>query len=202
MKKNKKQTAVETEQVLTEDDLNDIEKDGCECDVCHCAEKGCNCSNGECECGEECQCHMKELEEAIAKQNEYLGLAQQIQADFENYKKRMQDYSKNAKYDGIIFAVEKLLPVVDSIASAKRQIKDEAFLASLDLIYKQTLDCFDRIGVKKIDAVGKPFDPNLHNAVFTEHKDGVEPDVVLDELQEGFTLDGRVVRHSVVKVSE
>ena len=201
MKKDKKQTAVETEQVLTEEDLNKSEDCACG-DDCECSECGCNCADGECCCGEDCRCHMKELEEAIKKQNEYLGLAQQIQADFENYKKRMQDYSKNAKYDGIIFAVEKLLPVIDSIASAKRQVTDQAFLSSLDLIYKQALDCFDRLGVKKIDAVGKPFDPNLHNAVFTEHKDGVEPDIVLDELQEGFILDGRVVRHSVVKVSE
>lgn len=201
MKKDKKQTAVETEQVLTEEDLNKSEDCACG-DDCECSDCGCNCADGECCCGEDCRCHMKELEEAIKKQNEYLGLAQQIQADFENYKKRMQDYSKNAKYDGIIFAVEKLLPVIDSIASAKRQVTDKSFLSSLDLIYKQILDCFDRIGVKKIDAVGKPFDPNLHNAVFTEHKDGVEPDIVLDELQEGFILDGRVVRHSVVKVSE
>ena len=202
MKKNKKQIAVESEQGLTEEDLNNLGNDNCGHDDCKCEENEYNCAHGECSCGEDCQCHMEELEEAIKKQNEYLGLAQQIQADFENYKKRMQDYSKNARNDGIIFATEKLLPVIDSIASAKRQVTNEAFLASLDLIYKQTLECFERIGVKKIDAVGKPFDPNLHNAVFTEHKDGVEPDIVLDELQEGFTLDGRVIRHSVVKVSE
>lgn len=183
--KKKKETAVETNQVLTEEDLNTPEENCCECG-----------------CGEECHCREKELEEAVQKQNEYLNMAQQIQADFENFKKRSYDMTTNARKDGLCQAVEKLLPVIDSIASAKRQVSDAKFLAAIELIYKQTLDCFDRLGVKKIEAVGKPFDPNLHNAVFTEHKDGVKPDMVLDELQEGFMLDGRVIRHSVVKVSE
>lgn len=140
--------------------------------------------------------------ELAKKQDEYLGLARQIQADFDNYRKRTQDLSESSRKDGISFAVEKLLPVLDTINSAKRQIKDEEFLKSIDLIYRQTLDCFSRIGVQKIEAVGKPFDPNLHNAVFTEHIDGTEPDIVLDELQEGFELGGKVIRHSVVKVSQ
>ena len=195
MKKKKKETeAVETDQILTDEDLNDIDET-CECE--------CECQSDEkCSCGENCHCREKELEDAIQKQNEYLALAQQIQADFENYKKRSFDMTTNARRDGLCFAVEKLLPVLDSIASAKRQITDESFLASLDLIYRQTLDCFERMGVKKIEAVGKPFDPNLHNAVFTEHIEGTEPDIVLDELQEGFMLDDKVIRHSVVKVSE
>lgn len=186
MRKNKKETeAVETDQVLTDEDLYeaDLPKE----------------EKPEVEENDE---KSQELEQAIQKQNEYLALAQQIQADFENYKKRSFDMTTNARRDGLCFAVEKLLPVLDSIASAKRQITDESFLASLDLIYKQTLDCFDRMGVKKIEAVGKPFDPNLHNAVFTEHVEGTEPDMVLDELQEGFILDDKVIRHSVVKVSE
>lgn len=185
MKKNKKETAIETDQVLTDEDLYQTDKNQSAEPDTHDKDEA-----------------SQELQNALQKQNEYLALAQQIQADFENYKKRSYDMATNARKDGLSFAVEKLLPVLDSIASAKRQVTDEKFLSSLDLIYKQTLDCFDRMGVKKIEAVGKPFDPNLHNAVFTEHVDGTEPDIVLDELQEGFMLDGRVIRHSVVKVSE
>ena len=156
--------------------------------------------------GEETKSMLEEKDAQICEltkaRDEYLALAKQVQADFDNYRKRTLDLSENSKKDGIAFAVQKLLPLVDTIDSAKRQITNQEFLKSLDLIYKQTLDCFARIGVQKIEAVGKPFDPNFHNAILTEHIDGTEPDIVIDELQEGFELNGKVIRHSVVKVSK
>ena len=106
MKKNKNNNAVETDKVLTDADLFDSSEQ----DVMKEHEQN------------------NELETAIQKQNEYLAIAQQIQADFENYKKRTQDLSINARKDGLCFAVEKLLPVLDSISSAKRQVADENFL--------------------------------------------------------------------------
>lgn len=139
--------------------------------------------------------------ELESKAQEYLEMAQRIQAEFDNYRRRNLDLAKNSRHDGIIFAVEQLLPILDTINSAKRQLVDENLSKALEQVYKQTLDCFSKLGVSKIEAVGKPFDPHLHNAIMTEQVDGVEPDVVLDEFQEGFELDGRVIRHSVVKVS-
>ena len=135
------------------------------------------------------------------KANEYLEMAQRIQAEFDNYRRRNLDMASRSRQDGIVFAVEQLLPVLDTINSAKRQVVDENLSKSVELIYKQTLDCFAKLGVSKIEAIGKPFDPNFHNAIMTEHVDGTEPDIVLDEFQEGFILDGKVIRHSVVKVS-
>ena len=135
------------------------------------------------------------------KSQEYLEMAQRIQAEFDNYRRRNLDTISNSRKDGIVYAVTELLPVLDTINSAKRQLMDDKLAMALDLVYKQTLDCFEKLGVKKIEAVGKPFDPNYHNAIMTEHIDGTEPDIVLDEFQEGFILDGRVIRHSVVKVS-
>ncbi len=136
------------------------------------------------------------------KSQEYLEMAQRLQAEFDNYRRRNFDLAKNSRQDGIVFAVEQLLPVVDTISSAKKQIVDENFLKSLDLIYKQTIDCFAKIGVTKIDALGKPFNPIYHNAIMAEEVEGTEPDMVVDEFQEGFMLGDRVIRHSVVKVSK
>jgi molecular chaperone GrpE len=143
-----------------------------------------------------------ENEEPQCNENEYLEMAQRIQAEFDNYRKRTQDVQKNSWQDGVKHAVEMLLPVIDSINSAKRQVADENFKKSIELLYSQTIACFEKLGVKKIEATGKPFNPELHNAIMTEHQDGVEPDMVLDELQEGFELNGKVIRHSVVKVSQ
>ena len=133
------------------------------------------------------------------KMNEYLEMAQRIQAEFDNYRRRNLDVIQKSKQDGIIQAVTELLPILDTINSAKRQIADENMAKSIELIYKQTLDCFANLGVKKIEAVGKPFDPNYHNAIMAEEVNGVEPDMVLDEFQEGFEINGKVIRHSVVK---
>jgi molecular chaperone GrpE len=140
-------------------------------------------------------------EEKPDKALEYLEMAQRIQAEFDNYRRRNLDIASNSRKEGIVQAVEQLLPVLDTINSAKRQLMDENLAKSLDLIYKQTLDCFSKLGVTKIEAIGKPFDPNYHNAIMTEHVDDMEPDIVIDEFQEGFVMDGKVIRHSVVKVS-
>ena len=146
--------------------------------------------------------HAEATEKANEKANEYLEMAQRLQAEFDNYRRRNMDLAKTSRHDGIVYAVEQLLPVLDTINSAKRQMVDDAMASAIDLIYKQTLDCFAKLGVQKIEAVGKPFDPNYHNAIMTEHIDGTEPDIVLDEFQEGFVMNGKVIRHSVVKVSE
>lgn len=140
-------------------------------------------------------------EEKSNKAQEYLEMAQRVQAEFDNYRRRNLELASSSRKDGIIYAIEQLLPVLDTINSAKRQLMDENLSKSLDLVYKQTLDCFAKLGVTKIEAIGKPFDPNYHNAIMTEHVDNVEPDMVLDEFQEGFVMEGKVIRHSVVKVS-
>ena len=141
------------------------------------------------------------LKDTSSKEQEYLEMAQRIQAEFDNYRRRNQDAVFLSRQDGIAYAIETLLPVIDSIDSAKRQIKDEAFLKSIELLHSQTLSCFEKLGAKKIKALGEHFDPTLHNAIMAEEVDG-EPDIVLEEFQEGFELNGKVIRHSVVKVSK
>ena len=129
-------------------------------------------------------------------------MAQRLQAEFDNYRKRNADMARIARQDGISYAVMELLPIVDSVNSAKRQITDESFLNSINLVYNQIISCFEKIGVKRIEALNQPFNPELHNAIMAEEKEGIEPDMVIEEYQEGFCLNNKVIRHSVVKVSK
>ena len=170
-------------------------KDGCDCcdDECDCCDDDCDCCDDDCDCG----CH--EISEQAA---EYLELAQKIQAEFDNYRKRNQEAIKDAEARGIMKAVTKLLPIVDSITSAKRQIEDEKFKNSIEVLYNQVIQLLQGLNVTKIQAKGLEFDPHKHNAVLTEEVEGVEPGIVIEELQEGFVLGDKVIRHSVVKVSK
>ena len=162
---------------------------GEDCDCCDCEDEECDCCDDECECG----CNEK---------NNYLELAQRIQAEFDNYRKRNADAIKQAEQKGFINAVVKILPIIDSTSNAKRQIQDETFKKSIETVYNQMINILEDMNVKKIDAVGKDFDPNLHNAVLAEEVEGTEEGKVLEEFQEGFELDGKVIRYSVVKVSK
>ncbi|MDO5564483.1 MAG: nucleotide exchange factor GrpE, partial [Eubacteriales bacterium] len=72
----------------------------------------------------------------------------------------------------------------------------------LDKIYKQVLKTFEELDIKPIEALGKKFDPNLHNAVMTDEESSAEPDTITEELQKGYTLQGDVLRHTMVKVKK
>lgn len=169
-------------------------QEGKEC-ICDCDENcECGCHDDECDCG--CD-DDRRVEEALS----YLQMAQRLQAEFDNYRKRTVEIEKQARDRGIMQAVEKLLPVIDSINNAKRQVSDKNFLKALDLVYTQTLKGLGELGVKKIEALNKEFDPNFHNAVIAEQSGGVKG-IVVEELQEGFTLNGNVIRHTVCKVNK
>lgn len=163
----------------------------CDCqDDCKCKEKDmdCNCESEQCSCG--------------SKEQEYLELAQRIKAEFENYKRRNAEITSISFNNGVVSTITKLLPAIDSFNQAKANIKDEETLVGLDLILSNILSAFKELGVEKIDAVGKEFDPNFHNAILTG-KDETQPDgVVLEEYQQGFKLRDRIIRHSVVKINK
>ena len=174
---------------------------------CNCHEEKCNCGcqeeNGKCTCGDNCNCgddcncgcnHSKE--------SEYLELAQRIKAEFDNYKKRNAEISKISFENGVGTAVMKLLPAIDSFNQAKSNIKDTSVLSGIDLIFNQVMNAFNELGVKKIESVGCLFDPNLHNAVLTDHNDNYGDEVILEEYQPGFIMGDKVIRHSVVKINK
>jgi molecular chaperone GrpE len=132
------------------------------------------------------------------------------QADFENYRKRV-DRERTETYNRVVADVAtKLLPVLDNL---KRALESESsvessesdefrhFLSGVDLIYKQLNGVLEGLGVKPIAAVGEPFDPHIHEAVVTEATDDYEPDTVMQEIVAGYRLGDRLIRPALVKVA-
>ncbi len=126
-------------------------------------------------------------------------------AEFDNFRKRTEKEKSGMFEMGAKSVVEKLLPVVDNfergLASVPEDQKEDPFVAGVDKIYKQLLTVFDELGVKPIEAVGQPFDPNFHNAVMHVEDDEQGENVVIEEFQKGYMYHDSVVRHSMVKVA-
>jgi molecular chaperone GrpE len=143
---------------------------------------------------------VKELRDSVARR----------QADFENYRKRM-DRERAETYNRVVADIAaKLLPVLDNLkraleteASVEASESDEFrhFLSGVDLIYKQLTGVLDALGVKPVLAEGEQFDPHLHEAVVTESTDDYEPDTVIQEIVRGFRLGDKLIRPSLVKVA-
>lgn len=136
------------------------------------------------------------------KANEYLERLQRLQAEFENYRKRNALLAINAKEEGIIKVVEKMLPVLDSFKSANKQVTNKKDLEGLNFVKDQMLGALTSLGITKIEAENQMFDPNLHNVVMVSKEKSKESGIVLEELQEGYKLGDKVIRYSVVKISE
>ncbi|SHJ46194.1 molecular chaperone GrpE [Geosporobacter subterraneus DSM 17957] len=144
----------------------------------------------------------KKNEEIEEINNKYL----RISADFQNYKRRVE----KEKSDIYSFANEKLilelLPAVDNLERAVGVIaeegnKDAALTKGIEMILQQLLDTMKNNGLEEIKALGQDFDPNLHHAVMQEASDTEEGNKVLEVYQKGYTLNGKVIRPSMVKVS-
>ena len=127
-------------------------------------------------------------------------------AEFENFRRRTEK-EKATMFDmGAKSVIEKILPVIDNfergLASVPADEADGGFYNGMNMIYKQLLGELDKIGVKPIEAKGKEFDPNLHNAVMQVQSDELESGTVAEELQKGYTYHDSVVRHAMVSVVE
>lgn len=124
-------------------------------------------------------------------------------AEFENFRKRT-DKEKSQMFDmGAKSVIEKILPVIDNFERGLSNIpegSDEAFVSGMQMIYKQMTDELDKIGVKAIEAVGQPFDPNFHNAVMQTESEEYESGTVAQELQKGYMYHDTLVRPSMVSV--
>ena len=126
-------------------------------------------------------------------------------AEFDNYRKRT-DKEKSAMYEiGAKDVIEKILPIVDNFERGLNTIPEDAkgtaFAEGMEKIYKQFVKTLDDLGVKPIEAVGKPFDPNFHNAVMHVEDENLGENVVAAELQKGYTYKESIVRHSLVQVA-
>lgn len=127
-------------------------------------------------------------------------------AEFENYKRRNENDQLNLiKYAAESFII-KLLPVIDDFERSLEHIdtakNNEALIKGIKLVYDKLMKVLDDQGVKKINAVGKPFDVHYHEALMQRKDDKVEPHTVLDEVGKGYMYKDRVIRHSKVVVSE
>jgi len=129
-------------------------------------------------------------------------MCQQLQADFSNYKKRNANLSVEAYQKGVFEAVEALLPALDAIKSAKKQITDEQTLAGLDMVEKEFISKLATLGIEPIPTVGTQFDPNVHNAVVAESVEGVASGEIVEEYKAGFTAKDKVVRVAMVKIAK
>ena len=145
----------------------------------------------------------KELEEANAKTAEYLAMAQRVQADFENYRKRNESVRADAFADGRREVAAVMLPVLDNLeraVDAASDSADEALKSGMELVLKQMTEIYQKMDVTPIDRKGERFDPNLENAVLQGTSEEGEPGTVCQVLQKGYRMGDRVLRHAMVKV--
>lgn len=126
-------------------------------------------------------------------------------AEFDNFRKRT-DKEKSQMYEvGAKDIIEKILPVVDNfergLDAVKEEEKDDPFVQGMEKVYKHLMTTLEEIEVKPIEAVGKEFDPNFHNAVMHVEDENFGENIVAEEFQKGYTYRDSIVRHSMVKVA-
>ena len=153
---------------------------------------------------------VRELEDALAslraEHDSLRGQYMRIAADFDNFRKRQSRDQDDQRLQITCSTLSEILPVVDNFERARQQLEPQAEEAqtihrSYQGLYKQLVEVFKQLGVSPMRVEGEPFDPNLHEAVLREASDEHGEDVVIAELQRGYQLHGRVLRHALVKVS-
>jgi len=126
-------------------------------------------------------------------------------AEFDNFRKRTEKEKAQMYEIGAKDIIEKILPVVDNfergLSSVTEEEKATPFAEGMEKIYKQLMTTLEAIGVKPIEAVGKEFDPDFHNAVMHVEDEGFGENIIAEEFQKGYTYRDSVVRHSMVKVA-
>ena len=125
-------------------------------------------------------------------------------AEFDNFRKRTEKEKTNMYAIGAKDIIEKILPVVDSFERGLATVEnpeEDPFADGMNKVYKQFTTALDELGVTVIEAVGKEFDPNLHNAVMHVEDEEAGENIVVEEFLKGYMYKGSVVRHSMVKVA-
>ena len=135
-------------------------------------------------------------------QSQYMRIA----ADFDNFRKRQSRDQDDIRQQLVCSTLSEILPVVDNFERARQQLNPEgeeaqALHRSYQGLYKQLVDVLKQQGVARMEVVGQLFDPTLHEAVLREESTEHPEDVVIEELQRGYHLNGKVLRHALVKVS-
>ena len=161
--------------------------------------RGARASRREAELKKELEQLKEERDAALgAEKDKYLRLA----AEYDNYRKRSQKERETVYADAKADTVLQLLPVYDNLERAlKAECSDGAFYKGVEMIMEQLMGIFAKLGVEVIQTEGQTFDPALHNAVIHVEDESLGENVVAEEFQKGFTLNGKVIRFAMVKVA-
>lgn len=149
---------------------------------------------------------LEELRAKAAERDQYLDLAQRTRAEFENYQKRARkDREEEYRYRYTPLAFD-LLPVIDNLertlSAAEQGGETGTLIQGVKMVQSQFLDLLKRHGITRIDALGKPFDPNLHQAIMQQESKGHPPAMVLQVVEPGYMNQDRVLRPAKVIVSK
>lgn len=141
----------------------------------------------------------EELEKQLNDANDkYLRLC----AEYDNYRKRTTKEKTEAFGNATAKCISDILPVLDSFERAiDAECTDESFKNGMQMIYNQFLESLKKIGVEEMEAIGKEFDPNIHNAIKQTESEEFGENTVCEVFQKGYTLGDRVIRHAVVAVA-
>ena len=144
----------------------------------------------------------KKKDKSEQKVEELTDRLKRTMAEFDNFRKRTEKEKSSMYIIGAKEIVEKILPVVDNFERGLAQAQEgDAFADGMKMIYKQLTTTLNDLGVKPIEAVGKEFNPDFHNAVMHVEDEEVGENIVVEEFQKGYTYKDFVVRHSMVKVA-
>ncbi len=142
-----------------------------------------------------------QLEEALKQSEEYLNLAQRVQADFENFRRRNNAARAESFEEGARAFITTILPVMDNFERAMAvESEDAALKEGVSMVYRQLSEALEKRGVTAIERLGEKFDPALENAVLQGTAEEGEPGTVCAVLQKGYRMGDHVLRHAMVKV--
>ena len=144
----------------------------------------------------------KKKDKSEQKVEELTDRLKRTMAEFDNFRKRTEKEKSSMYIIGAKDIIEKILPVVDNFERGLAQATEgDPFAEGMEKIYKQLTTTLESLGVEPIEAVDKEFNPDLHNAVMHVEDESVGDNIIVEELQKGYTYKGFVVRHSMVKVA-
>lgn len=141
-------------------------------------------------------------EEVKTATDENFERLQRLMAEFDNYRKRTEKEKQNIYDLAVSTTVTELLSTVDNFERAlKQESTDKSFYEGVSMIYRQLMAALEKLNVTPIEAAGKTFDPDYHNAVLHIEDDSLEENSIVEELQKGYLYKEKVIRYSMVKVA-
>lgn len=148
---------------------------------------------------------VSELDEVLAKVEEFKAALQRERADFSNFRKRVDRERAELRPSIVADTIAKFLPIVDdferAIENTPDDLKESDWFKGFAMIHKKFQSVLEQYGIETINPVGEPFDHNLHDAIGSEDTDEYESGTVIDVLQKGYMMNGRCIRPAMVRVA-